>query len=76
VTVLARLPGAGITLAGIGANSPPMGIGVFVAAQIGDTSVEKVGSRMRPYLIPLQAGLLLVPLIPVLVTWLPGLVHL
>jgi tripartite ATP-independent transporter DctM subunit len=56
---------------GIGANSPPIGIGVFVVAQIGDVPISDVSRRMRPYVLTLYVGLLIVIAAPAVVSWLP-----
>jgi tripartite ATP-independent transporter DctM subunit len=68
----------GIVLAvaiGIGANSPPIGVGVFVAAQIGQVEMSDVAKRMRPYLIALYLGLVAIVFVPQITTWLPNLLH-
>jgi tripartite ATP-independent transporter DctM subunit len=68
----------GIVLAvaiGIGANSPPIGVGVFVAAQIGEVEMSDVARRMRPYLIALYLGLVAIVFVPQITTWLPNLLH-
>jgi tripartite ATP-independent transporter DctM subunit len=68
----------GIVLAvaiGIGANSPPIGVGVFVAAQIGKVEMTDVAKRLRPYLVALYIGLIAIVFIPWIVTWLPDLLH-
>lgn len=68
----------GIVLAvaiGIGANSPPIGVGVFVAAQIGKVEMSDVARRMRPYLIALYLGLVAIVFVPQITTWLPNLFH-
>ncbi len=49
---------------GLGAFSPPIGVGMFVTCSIAGTTMENAARRMAPYLIVLVVGLLLVAFIP------------
>ena len=58
----------------IGIITPPMGIGIFVAARVAKLTPEVVLRRVLPFFIPLIGGLLMISLIPQLTLWLPNLV--
>jgi TRAP-type C4-dicarboxylate transport system permease large subunit/TRAP-type C4-dicarboxylate transport system permease small subunit len=60
---------------GIGANSPPIGIGLYVAAQLGDTPVGTAGRAAVRYLIPLIVGVIVVAAWPDLTLVLPRALH-
>jgi tripartite ATP-independent transporter DctM subunit len=49
---------------GLGAFSPPIGVGMFVTCSICDTSMENAAKHMLPYLVVLVIGLLLVAFVP------------
>jgi TRAP-type C4-dicarboxylate transport system permease large subunit len=49
---------------GLGAFSPPIGVGMFVTCSICDTSMENATRHMIPYLVVLVIGLLLVAFVP------------
>ena len=49
---------------GLGAFSPPIGVGMFVTCSICNTTMENATRHMIPYLIVLVIGLLLVAFIP------------
>ena len=49
---------------GLGAFSPPIGVGMFVTCSICDTSMENAARHMVPYLVVLVIRLLLVPFVP------------
>ena len=49
---------------GLGAFSPPIGVGMFVTCSICDTSMENAARHMVPYLVVLAIGLLLVAFVP------------
>jgi tripartite ATP-independent transporter DctM subunit len=63
---------AAIIAMGIGAHMPPVGIGLYTACVVGDTSVEAVGKAILPYLLVLCVGLLAVLLVPQLSLLLPA----
>lgn len=58
----------------IGIITPPMGIGLFVAARVADISPERVLRATLPFMIPLLLGLVVISLFPQLTLWLPDLV--
>ena len=62
---------AAIIAMGIGAHTPPVGIGLYTACVVGETPVEAVGQAVLPYLLILCVGLLAVVLIPTLSLFLP-----
>ena len=58
----------------IGIITPPMGIGLFVAARVAETTPELVFRATVPFLVPLLLGLATITAFPVLTLWLPDLV--
>jgi tripartite ATP-independent transporter DctM subunit len=57
----------------IGVVTPPVGMCLFVMSHISGLKVEILMKAILPFLIPLVACLILLTYVPVLVTWLPGL---
>ncbi|HEV2356826.1 MAG TPA: TRAP transporter large permease subunit [bacterium] len=62
---------AAIIAMGIGAHTPPVGVGLYTACVVGETSIEAVGQAVLPYLLVLCVGLLAVVLVPALSLFLP-----
>jgi tripartite ATP-independent transporter DctM subunit len=60
---------------GLGAFSPPIGVGMFVTCSICDTTMENASRHMVPYLIVVVIGLLLVAFIPWFSLIAPRLLH-
>lgn len=58
----------------IGIATPPMGIGLYIVAEVGRVSFDKVALATLPLLIPLIAALILLAYIPEISTFLPDLV--
>jgi TRAP-type C4-dicarboxylate transport system permease large subunit len=58
----------------LGIITPPMGIGLFVAARVADLPVEQVLQASVPLLIPLLLSLVAITVFPGLSLWLPDLV--
>ena len=58
----------------LGIITPPMGIGLFVAARVAGISVEEVLRATIPFLIPLMISLIVITVFPGLSLWLPDLV--
>jgi TRAP-type C4-dicarboxylate transport system permease large subunit len=58
----------------IGIITPPMGIGLFVAARVARISPEQVLRSVLPFMVPLLIGLLVITAFPQLTLWLPNLV--
>ena len=59
----------------LGVITPPMGIGLFVAARIANIPVEGVLRGTIPFLVPLFASLAAITLFPQISLWLPDLVY-
>jgi tripartite ATP-independent transporter DctM subunit len=60
---------------GLGAFSPPVGVGLYIACAIGETTVERASRAMLPYLLVLFGGLMLVVFIPWFSLALPRAAH-
>ena len=58
----------------MGIATPPMGIGLYIVAEVGRVRFEKVTMAVLPMLIPLLAVLLLLTYVPQTVTFLPDLI--
>jgi len=52
---------------------PPLGVNLFVAAQIARTSIERMFMSVLPLLLGLLAMLTLITLVPEISVWLPRL---
>lgn len=57
----------------IGLLTPPMGLALFLVADIAKVTMKEVLREMLPYYIPLGATLLLITYVPALTTWIPRL---
>lgn len=57
----------------IGFITPPLGVNLFVASSIGNVKIERIVSAILPFLLSMLITLFLITYIPVLSTWLPGL---
>ncbi|WP_428929232.1 TRAP transporter large permease [Marinibacterium sp. SX1] len=57
----------------IGYSTPPLGVNLFVASEIGETTVEKVSKASIPFLCAEIAVMVLVAFVPQLTLWLPSL---
>jgi tripartite ATP-independent transporter DctM subunit len=60
---------------GLGAFSPPIGVGMFVTCSICDTTMENATRHMIPYLIVVVIGLLLVAFVPWFSLVVPKMLH-
>ena len=58
----------------IGIATPPMGIGLYIVAEVGRVRFEKVTLAVLPMLLPLFAVLILLTYVPQTVTFLPDLI--
>lgn len=58
----------------IGIITPPMGIGLFVAARVANLTPEEVFKSTLPLFIPLIGALLIITYFPQLTLWLPNMV--
>jgi C4-dicarboxylate transporter, DctM subunit len=59
----------------IGMATPPVGVNLFVAAPIMQTSIEKVTRAILPFLLAMFCALLAISYIPDIVLWLPNLIR-
>lgn len=57
----------------IGYSTPPLGVNLFVAAEIGDTTMERISKASIPFLAAEMSVMGLVAFIPELTLWLPRL---
>jgi tripartite ATP-independent transporter DctM subunit len=57
----------------VGLLTPPMGLALFLVADIAKVSMKEVLKEMAPYYLPLVITLLLITYVPGLTTWLPRL---
>ena len=57
----------------IGQVTPPVGLCLFVACDIGKVSIEKISREVLPYVGGLIVTAILLVLFPRIVTWLPSL---
>lgn len=58
----------------IGILTPPMGMALFVVAQVGKMSVSTVTKGVIPFLLPIFITLIIITIFPSLVTFLPNLI--
>ena len=57
----------------IGLLTPPMGLALFLVADIARVSMKEVLKEMLPYYLPLLVTLLLITYVPAITTWIPRL---
>jgi tripartite ATP-independent transporter DctM subunit len=57
----------------IGLLTPPMGLALFLVADIAKVTMKDVLKQMAPYYIPLGITLLLITYVPQITTWIPRL---
>jgi tripartite ATP-independent transporter DctM subunit len=57
----------------IGLLTPPMGLALFLVADIAKVSMREVLREMLPFYVPLAITLLLITYIPAITTWIPRL---
>ena len=57
----------------IGLLTPPMGLALFLVAEIAKVTMKDVLREMLPYYVPLAITLLLITYIPAITTWIPRL---
>lgn len=58
----------------IGILTPPMGMALFVVAQVGKMSVSTVTKGVLPFLVPIFLTLVFITVFPEVVTFLPYLI--
>jgi tripartite ATP-independent transporter DctM subunit len=56
----------------VGLLTPPMGLALFLVADIAKVTMKDVLREMAPYYVPLAATLLLITYVPVITTWIPS----
>ena len=57
----------------IGLLTPPMGLALFLVADIAKVTMKEVLKEMMPYYLPLIVTLLLITYVPAITTWIPRL---
>lgn len=57
----------------IGYSTPPLGVNLFVAAEIGDTTMERISKASVPFLAAEASVMALVAFVPEFTLWLPRL---
>jgi tripartite ATP-independent transporter DctM subunit len=57
----------------VGLLTPPMGLALFLVADIAKVTMKEVLREMLPYYVPLGVTLLLITYVPALTTWIPRL---
>ena len=57
----------------IGLLTPPMGLALFLVADIAKVTIKEVLRAMLPYYVPLLITLLLITYVPAITTWIPRL---
>ncbi len=57
----------------IGLLTPPMGLALFLVADIAKVTIKDVLRAMLPYYVPLLVTLLLITYVPAITTWIPRL---
>ena len=70
---LVHLGGLMITGTCIGLITPPMGLNLFMAAQVGNRPIHSVIGAIKPFIVVTLIGYLLVAFVPGITTFLPGL---
>lgn len=58
----------------IGILTPPMGMALFVVAQVGKMKVSTVTKGVLPFLIPIFVTLIVITIFPQIITFLPNLI--
>lgn len=58
----------------IGILTPPMGMALFVVAQVGKMSVSTVAKGVIPFLLPIFITLVFITIFPGIITFLPNLI--
>jgi TRAP-type C4-dicarboxylate transport system permease large subunit len=55
----------------IGLLTPPMGLALFLVADIANVTMKEVLKEMMPFYLPLAITLLLITYVPAITTWIP-----
>ena len=72
---LVHLGGLMVSGTCIGLITPPMGLNLFMGAQVGGRPIHKVIGAIKPFIIVTLIGFLLVAFIPQITTFLPSLLQ-
>ena len=72
---LVQLGAIMVTATSIGMITPPLGMNMYMAAQIGGRPIHKVIPATVPFVIITVLGLIVITCIPSLSTWLPSLIN-
>jgi len=70
---IVHLGGIMVSATCIGLITPPMGLNLFMGAQIGERPVHAVIGAIRPFIAVTTIGLIIVAFIPGITTFIPGL---
>lgn len=70
---LIHLGGIMVSATCIGLITPPMGLNLFMAAQVGNRPVHSVIAAVKPFIVVTIIGLIVVAFVPAITTFLPGL---
>jgi TRAP-type C4-dicarboxylate transport system permease large subunit len=57
----------------VGLLTPPMGLALFLVAEIAKVKMKDVLREMLPYYVPLAITLVLITYFPAITTWIPRL---
>ena len=72
---LIHLGGIMVSATSIGMITPPLGMNMFMAAQIGERPIHKVIPATVPFIIVTVACLVIIAFVPGISTWLPSLLR-
>ena len=64
-----------VTATSIGMVTPPLGMNMYMAAQIGERPIHRVIPKTIPFIIVTIIGLIIVAFVPQLSLWLPSLMN-
>ena len=70
---LIHLGGIMVSATCIGLMTPPMGLNLFMGAQVGERPVHSVIGAIKPFILVTMVGLLIVAFVPAITTFLPSL---
>ena len=71
---LVHLGGIMVSATCIGLITPPMGLNLFMGAQVGGRPVHAVIKAIRPFIAVTIVGLIIVAFVPAVTTFIPGLI--
>lgn len=64
-----------VLVAGLGAITPPVGMGCYIISGITGAPLQKVFKGSIPFVIPFMAMILIMAIVPQTATWLPDLIY-